>query len=246
MVVREAVYPSCASNQDCNAGLFCGWEDLFDSPRCSDCGWMNTEVYYNSCNEVHKVLSNHSWDMDYSTFWLESTDSGINRHINSGVREVLDNYSNITEESYFGSDSCLNYHHCEAGKLANWSYHSYSASSGDPVCRFMKSNTQMLTVDKLIILFFLSLFFTVSLLSYMEQAITEKVVLERIIRRLRRKKISVPFGAYVNLAMIRANAYILPWYIASVTVSNTVTDTSSIKNLVLTFFRCCSLLTRTT
>ena len=163
--VWESAYPICAAQRECNAGLYCSWDHYYVHPRCSDCGWMLLgEKLHDNCHATHEQLLRNSWDnLDYSKLWIESAGSDTTIHIDSAVRDILANYStfNTTSER----NKCLHYHHCAAGTMANFT---------ESVCPFLRLNSQMLTNDRLAILFFLSLLFTMFLLISMETAAVKK------------------------------------------------------------------------
>ena len=133
---------------------------------------FHAEYFRENYYAAHEQPSSKGWDnLDYSNLWIESAGFDTTIHIDYAVQDILTNSS--TSDITSNRNKCLHYHHYAAGTMANLT---------EPVCPFLRLNSQMLTNDRLAILFFLSLLLTVPLLNSMETEAVTKTVLEHIIK----------------------------------------------------------------
>lgn len=136
-IVWEASHPTCSTHGDCNAGLFCNMNTIFDDPRCSDCSWRQTKYYFDNCHGVHLELWKQDLDdLSYSRLWYEKTKyNGTRVHMKPKVNEILKTNStlNHTEQA-----KCLEYHYCAESKLAQFPYpdDKNNWEFEEPVCPF--------------------------------------------------------------------------------------------------------------
>lgn len=213
-VARESQSSTCSTHTDCQVGYYChSTHEVYRQPRCLDCASVNKYYSEEQCDSL--MSSNPYWeiqDLDHTVMWLDRSGHATYDETAS---------ASLNMEDYLG---CLSIKHCEDTALVDKDYDDFHSLG------YIDLTVMKLSPDQILVLLFISILFG----SIVTEDLTESLMEDALLNVVSMSG-SMPFTVKTIRLSLRIRQIVLPWFIASATISVLLTDSLSTKNIVLNF-----------
>jgi hypothetical protein len=228
-LILEALYPTCATQNDCRIGEFC--QDaisfpLFTQPRCIDCDHVPNGDWVNNCTEYEDLHESLLVWVTHDNVWNPTS---------------LQNDTNAV--------SCLQYLHCKETSIEfedtyfiDQSIKARDYGHGDYMphrhqeysnhCDHLILNKEKSSWAHSAVFIFAASLFSALLYSEINQCVIEEEVLKYALRKRDPKQRAITPIELIRIS-IRMRKFLLPWWVTCAATSILISDDLSVKNILL-------------